>query len=62
MIEYAVYKGDDLLCIGTAIECAQQLKVKPATIQWMATPAGKKRSASRKNPHKCTTAEKLTDD
>lgn len=30
--EYAVYKGDDLLCIGTVDECAQELKVKPETV------------------------------
>lgn len=27
--EYAIYKGDTLLCIGTAEECAEHLNVKP---------------------------------
>lgn len=27
--EYAVYKGEDLLCSGTAEECAKALNVSP---------------------------------
>lgn len=30
--EYAIYKGDELLVIGTKEECADALNVKPSTI------------------------------
>ncbi|MED3792088.1 hypothetical protein P4571_06525 [Niallia alba] len=43
MIEYAVYKGEQILCIGTADECAKELKVKPEYIQWLTTPTAKRR-------------------
>jgi hypothetical protein len=37
--EYAVYRGDDLIVIGTAKECAAEMGVTPKYIRWMATPA-----------------------
>lgn len=61
-MEYAVYKGENLICIGTANECAEVMDVTPAYIKWMTTPTGKRRLASRKNPAKCTTAEKLEEE
>ena len=54
--EYAVYKGDDLIVMGTANECADFMGVSPDYIKWMTTPTGKRRLASRKNPNKATTA------
>ena len=62
MVEYAVYKGEDCIAIGTAKECALELGVKPDTIRWMTTPTGKKRFESRKNTSKCTTAVKLEEE
>lgn len=59
MIEYAVYKGEQLLCIGTADECAKELKVKPEYIQWLTTPTAKRRLAKRKHPERCIVADKL---
>lgn len=61
-MEYAVYKGDDLICMGTAVECAEHMGVTPAYIQWMTTPTGKKRLAARKRPERCTSAVRLEDD
>lgn len=43
MALYALYKGDDLLDVGTAREIAERRGVKPSTIQFMATPAHKRR-------------------
>ncbi|CEG02212.1 hypothetical protein BN1002_04542 [Bacillus sp. B-jedd] len=59
--EYAVYKGDDLLVMGTARECAAELNVRPETIRWHSTPTGRKRSASRKKQDKCLVVLKLDD-
>lgn len=38
MYEYAIYKGDDLIIIGTKQECADELDVKPDTINFYCTP------------------------
>ena len=42
--EYAVYRGDELICVGTAKECAEELGVKVNTIYWMSNPAYHKRA------------------
>jgi hypothetical protein len=57
--EYAIYKGEELLCIGTKEECAKELGVQPEYIYWLTTPTAKRRLASRKNPEKCTVGVKL---
>jgi|HigsolmetaAR201D_1030396.scaffolds.fasta_scaffold27140_2 hypothetical protein len=54
---YAVYKGDEMVAMGTAQECAEKLGVRPDYIYWMTTPAGKRRLATRKNPDQATTAD-----
>lgn len=60
--DYAVYKNDEIVVIGTAEECALELGVTVEYIRWMTTPTGKRRLANRKNPDKATTAVKLDDD
>ncbi|WP_330948877.1 hypothetical protein [Virgibacillus sp. MG-45] len=57
--EYAVYKGEDLIVIGTKEECAEKMRVQPEYIYWLTMPTAKRRLASRKNPDKCTVAIKL---
>lgn len=47
--EYAVYKGENLLCIGTVRECAESLGVLPATIKFYTTPTYQKRIDKRKS-------------
>lgn len=37
MVEYALYKGENFLFIGTAEECAEQLKVAVETVKFYAT-------------------------
>lgn len=41
--EYAVYKGEEFLDIGTAKELAEKFNVKEDTIYYWASPANKKR-------------------
>lgn len=60
--EYAVYKGDELIAMGTAVECAEIMNVQPSYIKWLTTPTHKRRLANRKSPERCTTAEKLEDE
>ena len=55
-IEYAVYKGDNLIVMGAAEQCAAQLKVTAQYIYWMTTQAAQRRLAKRKNPDRCTIA------
>lgn len=42
--EYALYKGDNLIGIGTAKELAEQFGVKVQTIHYYSTPAYKQRT------------------
>ena len=44
MKEYAVYKGEDLLSIGTLKEVADELNVKEKTILFYGTPTYEKRT------------------
>lgn len=60
--DYAIYKGDDLIVIGSAKECAEEMNVTIEHIKWMTTPAGQKRIASRRNPENATAAVRLDDD
>lgn len=43
MKEYAIYKGEECLAIGTIKELAKKLKVKERTIYFYTTPTYKKR-------------------
>lgn len=45
---YAVYRNDEMIAMGTADECAEELNVNPEYIHWLTTPTGKKRYESRK--------------
>lgn len=47
MYEYAMYKGDDLIIIGTKEECAEELGVKPDTISFYCAPSYHKRVERR---------------
>lgn len=46
--EYALYKGDELLAIGTAKELAEQFGVKVATIHFYKSPTYIKRTNETK--------------
>lgn len=45
--EYALYRGDEFLMIGTKKECAKYLKVKEQTIDFYATPKHWKRTKGK---------------
>lgn len=62
MKEYAVYKGDNLLAIGTAEECAAELNVSKEYIVWLTMPTAKRRLAKRKKPENCTVGFLLDDE
>lgn len=47
MKEYALYKGDELLGIGTLKELAEKNGVKPSTIYFYISPSYKKRGNGR---------------
>jgi hypothetical protein len=59
--EYAVYKGEELLAIGTIEECAKMLNVKPKTVYFYTTNTYKRRLEMRKNPDNCRIAISLDD-
>ncbi|CUL63535.1 hypothetical protein [Listeria monocytogenes] len=48
MTEYALYKADELLIIGTVEELAEFKKVKRETILFYATPTYQKRTTDKK--------------
>lgn len=60
--EYAVYKGEDLVAMGTAFECAVELGVQPATIQFYSRPVHHRRAKARKNPEKAVVAIRMERD
>ena len=47
--EYAVYRGDTLVAVGTSKEVAEQMGIKQKTLWWYTTPAYKKRVKSGRN-------------
>lgn len=46
--EYALYKGDELLAMGTKREIAEQLGVSPSTVGYYGTPVYSKNQRKRK--------------
>lgn len=62
MKEYAVYKGEDILCIGTIKECSEFMNVLPDTIRFYMTPTYKKRVSKRKKAKNYITVIKLDDE
>jgi hypothetical protein len=62
MKEYAVYKGDSFLCMGTVNECAEHMGVLPETVRFYTTPTYQKRVNQRKNPKNYITVTVVEDD
>lgn len=58
MIEYAIYRGDTFLFIGTLKECAKRLDIQEASINFWTTPSGKKKFEATRN-QEAMTAVKL---
>lgn len=47
--EWAVYKGDELLIIGTLEECAEHLNVKPKTVYYYSMESYQERVKNPRN-------------
>jgi hypothetical protein len=47
--EYAVYKGDEFICLGTINECAKFLGINPKSVRHLMTPSYIRRVEKRKN-------------
>ena len=47
-IEYAIYKGDKLITIGTAEECAKRLNISVDSVKWYSTKSALNRSKKSK--------------
>ena len=43
---YVVYRGDEVLAVGTKEECAYRLGIKESFVEWMATPTAHRKEAS----------------
>lgn len=41
---YALYRGDEMLDVGTADELAEKMGVKRDTVLWLSTPAAHRRA------------------
>lgn len=59
MFEYAIYKGDEFLIIGTRQECADRLGVKPDTISYYCTPTYRKKLKARGSEHIAVIGERI---
>jgi hypothetical protein len=60
--EYAIYKGDEFLCVGTAEECAKYLGILPRTVRYYSYEKYRKKVEKRKNPKNYIIAVKLDDE
>lgn len=61
-LEIAIYKGEDMLCMGTVSECAKKLGVSQGTIRFGLSPTYRKRVDNSKNPDKWKTYLRLNDE
>ena len=48
-IEVTVYRGDDIIAVGTIRECAKKLHVQPRTLYFYLMPTYERRIAKRKH-------------
>lgn len=59
--EYVVYKGETLICMGTAEEIAERMNWNLRTVYWYTTPQYMRRIAKRKIARNYITVTKLED-
>lgn len=45
--EYALYRGDEFLDIGTKQELSKKYGLPVATIEWLSTPSGSRRTGGK---------------
>lgn len=56
---YVVWKGDEVLAIGTAGEIARELGVTVKTVKWWASPVAHKRADEGRHPQGRRVAERI---
>lgn len=61
MKDYALYKGDEFLCVGSLLEVANYHGVKPTTISYLASKAYLRKLEKRKNHDSALIAIRLMD-
>jgi hypothetical protein len=59
--EYAVYKGEKLLVMGTLRECAENLGLKPESIRFLSSSAYQKRMEAKNGKGDYKIAVRLDD-
>ena len=62
MKEYALYKGEELLCLGTAKEIAKELHILPETVKFYGTNTYQRRLEKRKNVRNARVLVELDDE
>jgi hypothetical protein len=60
--DYAVYRGDELLSIGTIKECSEHLGVKEETLRFYTSPVYKKRVEKRNDADSAIIVFRIEDD
>lgn len=60
--EYAVYRGDELLIIGTIVECAKELNMSEKTIRYYSYPSHLKRITKSQTHGKALVSVLLDDE
>ena len=60
--EYALYRGDELLGVGTVRTLAKELGYEQSYIKWLKTPTYKKRVAARKYSNRAMALVEIEDD
>ncbi|SET01143.1 hypothetical protein SAMN05421676_102338 [Salinibacillus kushneri] len=60
--EYAVYRGEEVICIGTEQECAAKMGIKLLSFRHYTMPSYKKLRAKAKNPDKWIMVINLDDE
>jgi len=62
MSDYALYKGDEFVCLGSLQEVASYQGVKSTTISYLASKAYMKKLEKRKNCDSALIAIRIEDD
>ncbi|PKR86117.1 hypothetical protein [Heyndrickxia camelliae] len=58
-MEYAVYKGEEIICIGTALECAKHMGIKVKSFRFYLTPSYQRRIEKRNKPRNYITVVEI---
>lgn len=61
-MDYALYRGDNLIIIGTAEELAKEMEIKVSSVKWYLTPSCKKRMDKMKNKDNAVVIIKIEDE